>query len=58
MKKTIVCATLLVVMIITAFSFNWVRPAAVAVLVTAIASLVIIIPEIRSTLYEIKRNKD
>lgn len=58
MKKTIVCAALLVVMIITAFSFNWTRPAAVAVLIAAIASLAIIIPEIRSTLYEIKRNKD
>lgn len=58
MKKTIVCATLLVVMIITAFSFHWARPAAIAVLVTAIISLVIIVPEIRSTLNEIKRNKD
>jgi len=58
MKKTILCATCLLITIITAFSFNWSKPAAIAVLIVALITLVVIVPEIRSTIHEIKRNKD
>ena len=58
MKKTILCAIFLIIAIVAAFCFNWSRPAAIAVFIVAIVTLAISIPEIRSTIYEIKRDQD
>ena len=58
MKKTYLCAIILTIAIITAFSFHWATPAALAVLIAALIDLIIIIPEIRRTPHEIKGNTD
>lgn len=58
MKKTVLCATILTVAIVTAFSLHWSRPAAIMVLIAALTALAVILPEIRSTVHEIKRNKN
>ena len=58
MKKTFICAVCLIIAIITAFCFQWSRPAAIAVLIVAIITLTVIIPDIRRTMPEIKRNQN
>lgn len=58
MKKTVLCATILTLVIVTAFSLHWSKLAAVMALIASLTTLGVILPEIRSTVHEIKRNKN